>query len=112
MAREVGMPGVYDIGPHRLSWLCRYMTDWMGDNAFLVRVGGFLRRPNIVGDVTRLRGRVVRKWVEGDYHLVQCDISAVNQRGENIMPGSAVVSLPSVHGPTDQPIVPPPLEQR
>ncbi len=106
MAREVGMPGVYDIGPHRLSWLCRYITDWMGDNAFLVRVSGFLRRPNIVGDVTRLRGGVVRKWVEGDYHLVQCEMSAVNQRGENIMPGSAVVSLPSVHGPADQPIVP------
>ncbi len=111
MAREVGMPGVYDIGPHRVSWLCRYITDWMGDNAFLVRLSASLRRPNIVGDVTRLRGRVQRKWVEGDFHLVQCDLWAANQREEVTMPGSAVVSLPSVHRPLDQPIIPPPTEE-
>ena len=54
MAREVGMPGVYDMGPHRVSWFSRYITDWMGDNAFLVRLSAQLRRPNIVGDVTRI----------------------------------------------------------
>jgi len=107
MAREVGMPGVYDIGPHRVSWLCRYITDWMGDDAFLVRLSGSLRRPNIVGDVTRLHGRVKRKWVEDGFHLVQCDMRGVNQRDELTMPGSAVVSLPSVHDRPDQPIVPP-----
>ena len=107
MAREVGMPGVYDMGPQRVSWLCRYITDWMGDDAFLLRLSASLRRPNIVGDVTRLRGRVQRKWEENAYHLVQCDMWAVNQRDEVIMPGSAIVSLPSIDGPTNQPIVPP-----
>lgn len=98
MAREVGMPGVYDMGPQRVSWLCRFVTDWMGDDAFLVRLSASLRRPNIVGDVTRFRGRVKRKWLEDDRYLVECDTWAVNQRGEIIMPGSAVVSLPSAHG--------------
>ena len=107
MAHEVGMPGVYDMGPHRVSWLCRFITDWMGDDAFLVRLSAQLRRPNIVGDVTRLRGKVQRKWVENGLHLVQCDLWAINQRDEIIMPGSAVVSLPSVHGSAGQPIVPP-----
>lgn len=103
MAREVGMPGVYDMGPHRLSWLCRYITDWMGDDAFLARLSGWLRRPNIVGDVTRLHGRVQRKWVEGKAHLVECDLWAVNQWNDITMPGSAVVSLPSMHHPAEQP---------
>jgi hypothetical protein len=107
MAREVGMPGVYDMGPQRVSWLCRYITDWMGDDAFLVRLSASLRRPNIVGNVTRLRGRVRRKWVEGDFHLAQCDLWAMNRGVEIIMPGSAVVCLPSAHRPPSQPVVPP-----
>ena len=107
MAHEVGMPGVYDMGPHRVSWLSRYMTDWMGDDAFLVQLSASLRRPNIVGDVTRIHGRVTRKWVEGDFHLVECDLWAVNQRQEITMPGKAVVCLPTVHQPKDQPIIPP-----
>lgn len=106
MAREVGMPGVYDMGPHRVSWLCRYITDWMGDDAFLMRLSASLRRPNIVGDFTRLRGRVQRKWEEADLHLVQCEMWAVNQRDEITMPGSAVVSLPSIHAPPNQQVVP------
>ena len=106
MAREVGMPGVYDMGPQRVSWLCRYITDWMGDDAFLVNLSASLRRPNIVGDVTRFHGRVQRKWVEGDFQLVECDMQAVNQRGGIIMPGSAVVSLPSLHRPPGQPLIP------
>ena len=107
MAHEVGMPGVYDMGPQRVSWLCRYITDWMGDNAFLTRLSAHLRRPNVVGDVTRIHGTVQRKWVEGGLHLVQCEMRAVNQRNEIIMPGSSVVSLPSIHGPSGQPLTPP-----
>jgi len=107
MAQEVGMPGVYDMGPHRISWLCRYITDWMGDNAFLARLSGSLRRPNTVGDVTRIHGRVQRKWAQGDYHLVQCEMWALNQRGEITMPGNAILCLPTVHQPLhDQPIIP------
>jgi len=103
MAREVGMPGVYDMGPHRLAWLCRYITDWMGDDAFLKKIGGTLRRPNLVGDVTRIKGRVKRKWVEsvrgkpgreGVERHVECELWGVNQHNEITMPGHAVVSLP------------------
>jgi len=89
------MPGIYDIGPHRLSWLCRFITDWMGDDAFLKKLGGFLRRPNIISDVTRIKGKVVRKWQEGGDFLVECQIWGENQLGEMTMPGYAIVSLPS-----------------
>ncbi len=106
MAHEVGMPGVYDMGPQRVSWFCRYITDWMGDDAFLVRLSAHLRRPNVVGDVTRLTGRVQRKWVEKGLHLVHCDLWAVNHRNEITMPGSAVVSLPSIHRPAGQWLTP------
>jgi hypothetical protein len=83
------------MGPQRASWLCRYFTDWMGDDAFLTRLSAFLRRPNIVGDVTRIRGRVERKWIEDGHHYVECSAWAINQRDEITMPGIAVISLPS-----------------
>lgn len=95
MAQEVGMPGIYDMGPHRLTWLCRYVTDWMGDDASLKKLGGWLRRPNLVGDVTRINGSVKRKWIEINQHLVELEIVAENQEGEVTMPGYAVVDLPS-----------------
>ena len=79
----------------------------MGDEAFLVRLSAHLRRPNIVGDVTRIGGRVQRKWVENGFHLVQCEMWAVNQRNEIIMPGSAVVSLPLDRQSAGQPLEPP-----
>jgi acyl dehydratase len=94
MAQEVGMPGVYDIGPHRLSWLCRHATDWMGCDGFLKHLEGNLRRPNVVSDVTRITGRITKKWLDGAEALVECELSAVNQEGEETMPGRAVLSLP------------------
>jgi hypothetical protein len=38
---------------------------------------------------------VAKKWTEGDEYLVEIAIKTVNQRGEETMPGKAVVSLPS-----------------
>ncbi len=95
MAQEVGMPGVYDVGPHRVSWLCRFITDWMGDDAFLKKLSGWLRRPNVASDVTYVKGRVEQKWIENGERLVRCQLSAVNQVEQVTMPGSAVVRLPS-----------------
>ncbi len=93
MAREVGMPGIYDVGNQRVSWLCRYIYDWMGDDAFLRRLGGILRRPNVVGDVTWVRGRIVKKWTQDGEHLVRCDLWAENQLGDVTLQGYAVVRL-------------------
>ena len=95
MAQQVGMPGIYDLGPHRLSWLDRYVNDWMGDDAFLKKLGGRLRRPNVAGDVTVLTGTIVNKWQSGAAHYVQCAIEATNQVGEVTMPGWAVIDLPT-----------------
>ncbi|MDP6511556.1 MAG: MaoC family dehydratase N-terminal domain-containing protein [Dehalococcoidia bacterium] len=95
MAQEVGMPGVYDVGPHRVSWLCRFITDWMGDDAFLKKLSGWLRRPNVVSDVTYMKGTVEEKWVENGETLVRCQLLGINQEEQVTMPGSAVVRLPS-----------------
>lgn len=93
MAREVGMPGIYDVGYQRLGWLSRAVTDWMGDDGRLRALEGWLRRPNIVGDVTTISGRVVAKHRQEGRALVDCSFSAVNQSAEETLRGSAVVEL-------------------
>jgi acyl dehydratase len=96
MAREVGMPGVYDVGLQRIPWHAQLMTNWIGDDGFLVKLKTQLRRPNVVGDLTALQGKVVNKYVENGRHLVECELWAQNQEGENTVPGFAVASLPSL----------------
>jgi acyl dehydratase len=93
MADEVGMPGIYDIGYQRLGWLCRVVTDWMGDDARLRMLEGWLRRPNIVGDVTFISGEVTEKKFANGLATVVCSLSGVNQHGEETIRGSAEIEL-------------------
>ena len=95
MAREVGVPGIYDYGPQRSAWMCSLVTNWMGDAAFLKRVRTEMRRFNTMGDATWCRGRVTRKYVKDGYALVDIEIRGENQRGELTTPGLATVALPS-----------------
>jgi hypothetical protein len=95
MAKAVGVPGAYDYGPERISWLAHLVTDWMGDDAELRRLNVQVRKHNIVGDLTRCNGKVLRTWRKGGDHLVECEVYGVNQRGERNCQGVAVVALPS-----------------
>ncbi|HEX3930518.1 MAG TPA: MaoC family dehydratase N-terminal domain-containing protein [Nocardioides sp.] len=93
MADEVGMPGIYDIGYQRLGWLCRVITDWMGDDGRLRALEGWLRRPNVVGDVTYVSGVVTEKRLADGVGTVVCALSGKNQHGEETVRGSAEVEL-------------------
>ena len=95
MAREVGMPGGYDVGPQRISWLGQLMTNWMGDDGFLHRLGVSVRRPNIFGDVSWCRGRVVDKRVADGVHCVDLELWVENQLAEITAKGTATVHLPT-----------------
>src|SRR4029077_13654040 len=95
VAKEVGVPGTYDYGPQRSSWMCTLITNWMGDAGFLKRVRTEMRRFNIVGDTTYCKAKVVRKYVKDKAALVDIHIEAENQRGEATTPGLAPVALPS-----------------
>ena len=98
MARDVGMPGGYDVGTQRVSWLGQLMTNWMGDDGFLRKLSVSLRRPNIFGDVSWCRGQIVDKRVEDGLHLIYLDLAVVNQLDEKTATGTAVAALPSRTG--------------
>ena len=98
------MPMAYDYGCQRMCWLGHPVTNWMGDDGFLKRLYGELRRFNYVGDTTWLRGRVSGKRVEQGEHLVDLELWAENQVQEVTATGKAAVVLPSRQGPTWDPL--------
>ena len=58
LAALVGTPEAYDYGPERCSWLMHHLTNWMGDDGFLVSHGSQIRHHNVVGDWLTIDGRV------------------------------------------------------
>ena len=95
VAEAVGVPGAYDYGPQRVSWMATLLTNWMGDDAFLKRLRVECRRFNVYGDTQWCKGKVVRKYLHDGAPLVDLEIWAENQRGEVTAPGFATVMLPS-----------------
>ena len=95
VAKEVGVPGTYDYGPQRSSWMASLVTNWMGDAGFLKRVRTEMRRFNTMGDSTWCKGKVTRKYIEDGHALVDIELWGENQRGEITTPGLATVILPS-----------------
>ena len=94
-ARTVGVPAAYDFGPERVAWLSHMLTDWMGDDGFLRRLNTQIRRHNPVGDAVWCNGTVTGKTVDGDRHLVQCEVIGANQTGALSIKGYAEVELPA-----------------
>jgi hypothetical protein len=94
LSTAIGAPGPYDYGPERITWLSQLMTDFIGDAGILRRLNVQVRRFNVIGDLTRCRGTVARKYRDGERRCIECNLSAVNQRGEVTAQGMAVAELP------------------
>ena len=94
-AHKVGVPGAYDYGPERASWLTHAVTNWMGDAGRLERMRCEIRRHNPEGDIVLIDGEVTGKSQRDGRNLVELSLVARNQDGELSAPGNATVALPS-----------------
>ncbi len=94
-AHQSGVPRPYDEGIQRVTWLAQLLTDWMGDDGYLRELAVQLRAVNLLGDVSWCTGRVSGKRLEGERHLVDCDVWITNQRQERTALGTVVVELPA-----------------
>jgi acyl dehydratase len=61
LASQRGMPGPFDNGVMRFAWVAPLITNWIGDEGFLRRLYVQVRTPNIYGDTTWYRGKIVGK---------------------------------------------------
>ena len=94
-ARLQGAQAAYDVGIQRTCWGIHALTNWMGDTGFLKSVNQQYRSHVYLSDVVQLGGRVESKEIDADGdHVVRVTTWAQNQRGQNVMPGTAVISLP------------------
>ena len=99
LARQVGTPGAYDYGPERASWLMQQVTDWMGDDGFLLRHRSQIRRHNAEGDRLTITGRVTATRRDADgAGIVEITQEARTQHGELSAMADATVRLPSRSG--------------
>ncbi len=114
LARAVGVPAAYDIGPMRWAWLLHYCTNWCGDDAWLYRVRGEFRAFNYMGDATWITA-VVTEVAQSDTlgSVVEIEVTGTNQRGQKNINGWATIIVPSRdRGPVvlpDPPALPPEL---
>jgi acyl dehydratase len=89
----------YDVGFQRQSWQIHHLTHWCGDDGWVKECQAQYRKFVYLSDVVDLTGEVVGKRVDDEgEHVVDVRTAARNQRGETVMPGSAVVALPSKDG--------------
>jgi acyl dehydratase len=93
IAREIGMPGAYDQGWQRMNWAGHLITNWCGDAGFVRKLEGRVTMPNLVGDLTKLTGRVVDKIKTREEAVVVIDWWGTNQRGGQNCHGRATVRL-------------------
>jgi acyl dehydratase len=94
-AQAIGNPMAYDYGVMRDCWLSHFLTDWMGDDGWLVTQSSQIRKFNYIGDSHVLTGEVVGKRIEDGRCLVDIEMRGTNQRDTVTCPATATVALPS-----------------
>jgi acyl dehydratase len=103
-AQAIGNPMAYDYGVMRDCWLSHYMTDFMGDDGWLVSQSSEIRKFNYIGDTHIFTGEVVDKRQEDGRCVVDIEMRGTNQRDTVTCPAKASVALPSrEHGPVRLP---------
>ena len=100
----VGKPVVH--GALKRQWLIQLMTDWIGEQSFLknfscqYRAMDYPRAMRTMtepqdGETWWCRGKVTKKYIDNNEHLIDCDIRLENGQGETTTQGKTTVILPS-----------------
>jgi acyl dehydratase len=93
IAKASGFPDLVVNGPLRVGFLAQLLTDWAYPGGWIERFNVQHRGLALRGDAINSRGRVTRKYVEGDKACVECEIWNETARLGQTDVGTAVVSL-------------------
>lgn len=111
-AKAIGNPRAYDYGVMREHYLYHYLTEWAGDDGWVVRMYDEIRKFNYMGDTQFVTGEVVAKREDGAQCLVDLKLRMINQRGEESVACDATVALPRKDGVVVLPEPPDDLKRR
>ena len=90
-----GLPDLILHGQCKLAFMVQVITDWIGVEGHIKKVGGQYRGMDIIGDTVISGGSVARKYVEGGENLVDLELWNENPRAGFTVIGHGTVSLPS-----------------
>ncbi len=97
-AQGTGLSMVIVHGWLTYSFLAQMITDWIGEQGTLKKIGCNYRGMHYPGEDAICKGRVTNKYVKDNEHYVECEIWAENSKGEKTTPGNATIILPSAGG--------------
>ena len=101
-SQGVGSPIVH--GQLKRAWLVQLVNDWIGEQGDLKKFSCQFRAmdyPRLMEDMFEpqegetwwCKGKVTKKYIEGDEHCVDCDIWIENGKGEVTTRGNATAAL-------------------
>ncbi len=76
------------------GFVSRYLTDWSGPEGELKRIKFHLGVPCYAGDTLTMTGKVVKKYLDGDQHLVDIEYNFIVPGGSHCS-GTATMILPA-----------------
>ena len=91
-ARGAGHPDIFLNTGFIRACLGRVLTDWIGPDGFVKRLGFQMRTPNLLGETITARGRVKQKGPDG---TVEVEVWIESAEKGITVPGSATVILPA-----------------
>ncbi len=94
-AQANNLPGVILHGALKNAFLGQLVTDFAGDLGWVRKLTVQYRGMDQPGAKITGRGKVAKKYADGNDHVVECEIWLENAKGEKTTPGTAVVILPS-----------------
>jgi len=93
-AKKRRFPDAVVNGRLKVAWLIQLMTNWIGDDGVLKKLGCRHKGVDIIGETVTCKGVVITKHVDNAERIIECEIWTENPRGEKTAPGKAVVALP------------------
>lgn len=93
-ARSSGHPDVFVNTGFMTASFGRLLSTYVGNKGWIKKFHMEMRRMNHPGDVMKLAGTVIRKYTEGDEHLLDLEVWSENERIGVTTPATATVSLP------------------
>jgi acyl dehydratase len=95
-AQRNGTPRANLEGAQMQCWLGTLITNWMGDSGFLKKLYPPVRQAILRESLILCKGQVVKKYIEGQEHLVDVRVTLEDHEGVFGIPdGMATVALPS-----------------
>ncbi len=94
-AQAAKLSDVIIHGALKCAFLGQLVTDWIGPDGTLEKLGASYRGMDSPGKSITCKGRVVKKTRVGKKNIVECDVWIENEKGDTTTTGKAVVALPS-----------------